>query len=232
MSLRRAPSLTTLVSKGRRIAQLSRQVEELQQQLKNAEVEMDELMNAESPRLQSLEKDKTQMFKDKNEAELKAAKLQRQFTNSQTQLKTLQRTATEVIEDKVKVEAKAEMLSARVVELEAKLRETQEGTTMDVASFRSKPHEEGERSASGDQPEGTNVEAAQEDMGALSMQSEAFEQGLRVSGSDATFPNASNVTESQKGSTSSSDHEYAGVCPHDQPLTLGNSKKMITLASE
>ncbi|KAJ3770272.1 hypothetical protein FB446DRAFT_705567 [Lentinula raphanica] len=156
MSLRRAPSLSTLVSKGHRIAQLSRQVSGLQQQLKDAEVEMDGLMNAESQRLQVLERDKTQLFKDKNEAELKAEKLQHQYTDSQAQLKELRRMASGIIQDKDKAEVQAEMLLARVAVLEAQLREKQE-----VVSSGSKPHEELNCIAGGDQivqPEGTKVE--------------------------------------------------------------------------
>ncbi|KAJ3822446.1 hypothetical protein F5880DRAFT_1613778 [Lentinula raphanica] len=155
MSLRRAPSLSTLVSKGHHIAQLSRQVSGLQQQLKDAEVEMDGLMNAESQRLQVLERDKTQLFKDKNEAELKAEKLQHQYTDSQAQLKELRRMASGIIQDKDKAEAQAEMLLARVAVLEAQLRENQE-----VVSSGSKPHEELDCIAGGDQivqPEGTKV---------------------------------------------------------------------------
>ncbi|KAJ3765467.1 hypothetical protein FB446DRAFT_795018 [Lentinula raphanica] len=209
MSLRRAPSLSTLVSKGHRIAQLSRQVEALQRQLKDAEVEMDELMNAESQRLQILEKDKTQLFKDKQGAEIKAANLQYQYTHSQAQLKELQRMASEVIQDKGKAEVKAEMLLARVAELEAQLREKQEV----VVSSGIEPHEESERIAGGDQivqPEGANVQGVQNVRDASPMQGEV------------------SVSELPKDSTSSTD--LAGVC--SQPSTLGDTTSIAKLESQ
>ncbi|KAJ3744549.1 hypothetical protein EV360DRAFT_90166 [Lentinula raphanica] len=240
MSLRRAPSLATVVAKGRRIAQLSRQVEEMQQQLKDAEVEMDELMNAESQRLQSLENDKTQLFKDKNGAELKAAKLQRQYTQSQVQLKALQRTASEVTQDKDKAEVKAEMLLARVAELEAQLREAQEIMKTDVASSGSKSHGESECVADGNQiqPEMLNVEGPQHARNALPMQDE-FGVSESAKGSTRIQPEMLNVegpqqardalpmqdefgvSESAEGSTSIP-NDLGGV----RPLTLENTKNI------
>ncbi|KAJ3969876.1 hypothetical protein EV361DRAFT_918646 [Lentinula raphanica] len=170
---------------------------------------MDELMNAESQRLQILEKDKTQLFKDKNGAELKAEQLQHQYTNSQAQLKELQRMASEVIQDKDKAEVKAEMLLARVAELEAHLREKQE----EEVSSGSKPLEESKRIAGGDQivqPEGTNVEGIPNVRDALPMQ-----DGVGVS-------------ELPKDGTSSTD--LASVC--SQPSTLGDTHGIAMLESQ
>ncbi|GAW06726.1 hypothetical protein LENED_008670 [Lentinula edodes] len=127
MSLRRAASLASVYSKARSIAQLSRRVAELEEQLslrgqalEHAELGLDELMNSENQRIQFLEDERKQVFNKNTEAEIRVERYKRRVDELEAELEELQAKSNDV---KIELEVKAEGLQRRVDELEAELQE-------------------------------------------------------------------------------------------------------------
>ncbi|KAJ3769387.1 hypothetical protein FB446DRAFT_220719 [Lentinula raphanica] len=154
MSFRRGSSLVSDYAKACRINQLSRQVETLRrelhvkeqqlswkdeqlslkdQQLNDAEAELDELMNAESQRIQALEDERREVFISKTQAEIKAERFQRRTTQLERQVEELQRSMTELSFGKSEADLKTEKLQDRVKELETTLEELQRNSITEKA---------------------------------------------------------------------------------------------------